>query len=342
MTTILDITKTNSALYNEYNSDLMQEVNKAFTPEERDLYILNLTGYIYYDNEKDHIVDFDQAYKMIGYDRKDNAKTMLENNFKKDEDYTIIIAPAHAGAKDKDKNTKGGQNKETILLTINCFKAFCLYARTDKAKQIHQYYIKLEIILNKVIKNQALKFQKQLQDSQKEVEIVLSQKEQNLCKNFKKKHIIYIGSFIQKIGKNKGKKAGKPGWTDDIERRLKDLKRDLGDDFTFIYVHESRHNIEIERQLFKNPIMIKARFKEIYNNHKYTELFNLNSTLTIEYIDALISNIKNEVEASDNSKDRDGEINQLKVENKQLRLDLIEQLRVNKTLSEIKFHKVFR
>jgi len=333
MTTILDITKTDNTLYNEYNSDLMQEVNASFTPEERDLYILNFMGYMKYDNEKDHIVDFDQAYKMIGYERKSHAKTMLENNFTKDVDYIIKLSTACAVEETKDKNTKERYNKETILLTINCFKAFCLYARTDKAKQIHKYYIKLENIFNKVIKNQAMKFQKQLQDSQKQIEIVLSQKEQNLCENFSKKHIIYLGSFIQKVGKNAGKEAGKPGWTDDIERRLKDLKRDLGQDFTFIYVHESRHNIEIERQLFKKPIMVKARFEDVYNGHNYTELFNLDSTLTIKYINKLIHKIKNEVEASDNSKERDGEINQLKVENKQLRLDLIEQIRINKELN---------
>ena len=58
------------------------------------------------------------------------------------------------------KTIHGGQNKETILLTINTCKKFCLKAGTKKADEIHDYYIKLEELLqetlaqkNTIIKN---------------------------------------------------------------------------------------------------------------------------------------------------------------------------------------------
>ena len=38
----------------------------------------------------------------------------------------------------------GGHNKEIFMLTIRTFKLFCLKAGTEKAAQIHEYYIKME------------------------------------------------------------------------------------------------------------------------------------------------------------------------------------------------------
>jgi hypothetical protein len=35
----------------------------------------------------------------------------------------------------------GGHNKQTILLTIKCFKSLCLKAQTKKAGEIHEYYM---------------------------------------------------------------------------------------------------------------------------------------------------------------------------------------------------------
>ena len=46
---------------------------------------------------------------------------------------------------------KGGENKEIILLTINCFKKFCLKASTEQADKIYDYYIKMEEIITKYI-----------------------------------------------------------------------------------------------------------------------------------------------------------------------------------------------
>jgi len=46
-----------------------------------------------------------------------------------------------------------GRPIETILLTINCFKKFCLKASTDKADKIYDYYIKMEDIITKYIDN---------------------------------------------------------------------------------------------------------------------------------------------------------------------------------------------
>jgi hypothetical protein len=57
---------------------------------------------------------------------------------------------------DNSKNLGGaGQNKESIMLTITTFKKYCIKANTKKADEVHNYYIKLEKILQEIIIEQS-------------------------------------------------------------------------------------------------------------------------------------------------------------------------------------------
>jgi phage anti-repressor protein len=51
----------------------------------------------------------------------------------------------------EERKNEGGFNKETIMLNINTFKKFCLKADTQKADQVHDYYIKLEELLQETV-----------------------------------------------------------------------------------------------------------------------------------------------------------------------------------------------
>jgi phage anti-repressor protein len=51
----------------------------------------------------------------------------------------------------KKEDNRGGHNKQTFMMTINCFKKFCLKADTKKADEIHEYYIKMEETLHEII-----------------------------------------------------------------------------------------------------------------------------------------------------------------------------------------------
>ena len=144
-----------------YDDKLLTLIKSNFNENDMELFNLNYKFYIANKNNiDDFIVDFNEVYKWIGFTRKNNAKTLLvsKNKEKKslfeiNKDYIIkmntLIAPATAGA----IKSKGGENKETILLTINCFKKFCLKASTEKADKIYDYYIKMEDIITKYIEN---------------------------------------------------------------------------------------------------------------------------------------------------------------------------------------------
>ena len=81
-------------------------------------------------------VRFDNAWDWIGFSRKDSAKRTLVDNFTKDVDYQSL----HFNV----DNQKGGQNKEYISLTIDCFKTFCMLANTEQGKKVRRYYIEIE------------------------------------------------------------------------------------------------------------------------------------------------------------------------------------------------------
>lgn len=67
---------------------------------------------------------------------------------------------AQVGGEKKD--TRGGHNKEIVMLNINTFKKFCLKAGTKKADEIHNYFIKLEEILQEIMKEESDELKNQL------------------------------------------------------------------------------------------------------------------------------------------------------------------------------------
>lgn len=109
------------------------------------------------NNPEEFIVDLDEVYKWVGFSRKDNAKTLLEsknadkkNLFEINKDY--IIKKVFLA---KQENLDGRPSNK-ILLTIKCFKKYCLKASTQQSDKIYDYYIKMEEIITKYIENKQL------------------------------------------------------------------------------------------------------------------------------------------------------------------------------------------
>ena len=153
-------------LNKDYQNNLITKIEKNFTETQQQLFLSSFFCYLNYNNKKDFIIDFDNVWKWCGFSNKGNAKTVLTKNFKIDIDYQVKKT-ASATSEAVLEPVNGGQNRETILLTINTFKKFCLKAGTKKADEIHDYYIKLEELLqetlaeeNTIIKNQLLQVQK--------------------------------------------------------------------------------------------------------------------------------------------------------------------------------------
>jgi len=145
-------------LSGNYQSKLIEKVQNTFNNYEQQLFLSSFYCYLKYDTKNDFIIDLDNVWKWLGFQQKYHAKYLLEKQFNINNDYKIF-APEASGAK---KETRGGHNKEIIMLNIDTFKKFCLKAGTKKADEIHDYFIKLENIMFEVTKEESEELKKQL------------------------------------------------------------------------------------------------------------------------------------------------------------------------------------
>ena len=300
------ITKLNG----NYQSKLVEKVQNKFNNYEQQMFLASFYCYLKHDNKNDFVIDLDNVWNWLGFNQKYNAKCALEKNFTINKDYKII-APEHSGAKNK---TKGGHNKEIIMLNIETFKKFCLKAGTKKADEIHDYYIKLENVLQEILIEEGNELKLQLEDAKNEIiqieethktELdtkVQREREQILLREFKTIcGMVYIikvkthpdGTYVVKIGESR---IG-------IQERYNDCKLKHGNvllldcfavnkskDFeTFIHKHEyvrinqvndlPGHDDERELFLIGKNLSYKTLLNVINNNLKY---FNSNDTNKLE------------------------------------------------------------
>ena len=154
----------------DVQSKMIKLINEEFTESEQQWYIANLYVYMNYHATNDFPINLENVFKMIGFANKGNAKRTLENNFTKDEDYKLTFLPSE----------KGQIAREEIMLNVDTFKNLCMIAKTEKGKEIRKYYVKLENIYNKIIKEE-IENQKLLLEQEKETTTkLIEEKEKEL------------------------------------------------------------------------------------------------------------------------------------------------------------------
>jgi len=143
-------------------------------PTEQQLFLSSFYCYLKYDKINDYVIDLDNVWKWLGFNKKCNAKLTLEKNFVINKDYKILLLNVQEQdfmtndneivphPKKESKLSHGGHNKETIMLNVKTFKKFCLKAGTKKADEIHDYFIKLEESLHEVIEEETTELKSQL------------------------------------------------------------------------------------------------------------------------------------------------------------------------------------
>jgi len=142
---------------------LIDKLKEHFTEEEQKLYVTNLFLYLNYHPVDDFVVNLENVWKFIGFSNKANGKRLLKQHFTENKDYKITLIRS-------DERVHGGQNLETIMMNINTFKKLCLKSNTNNADKIHDYYIKLEMVYNELIKEQLEEQQKLIGENQKKLE----------------------------------------------------------------------------------------------------------------------------------------------------------------------------
>jgi len=280
-------------LTDTYNVKLLDKIKANFSDEEQQLFIASFYCYLNYDTEKDFMVDLDDVWKWIGFSKKYYANTVLNRHFIENVDY-INLAPS---ASRSDDEKWGGQNIKKIMMTINCFKSLCLKAQTKKASEIHDYYLKMEKLLNEVIGEESMEF-KQIIEEQKRLldqkDEALIQKDEALTKAPElERHklllrkygqitgsLVYIvrikegdnGTYIIKIGESrKG-----------IKNRLTEFKQKYGNQVLILECFPVHDSAGLEKHLHHHPEIHPHQVKNLEGHETEQELFLMGGTLTYQ------------------------------------------------------------
>ena len=151
-------------LSNTYNIRLLAKIKDCFTETQQQLFISSFYCYLNYNKTSDFVIDLDNIWKWLGFSQKDSAKRVLEKNFVETKDYICLL---HNLAEQKNEG-RGGHNKQIVMLNIKTFKLLCIKAGTDKAGEIHEYFVKLEELLHDVVQEESDELKLQLENKNNE------------------------------------------------------------------------------------------------------------------------------------------------------------------------------
>lgn len=296
-----------SKLTSTYNVKLLEKIKEIFSGEEQQLFIASFYCYLNYDAKRDFMVDVDDVWKWIGFSTKQHAKTVLERHFTIDIDYKIMI-PSIERENVEEQKGRGGHNIKKLIMTIKCFKSLCLKAQTKKASEIHEYYLKLEEILDEIVQENGLELTQKMEDHKRlqdqtieEQKRLLDQKEEALVQKDEaltkapelERHklllrkygqitgsLVYLvrikegdnGTYIIKIGESrKG-----------IKNRLTEFKQKYGNQVLILDCFPVHDSAGLEKYLHHHPEIHPHQVKNLEGHETEQELFLMGGKLTYQ------------------------------------------------------------
>ena len=278
-----------------YQSKLIEKVKNTFNNYEQQMFLSSFYCYLKYDSTKDFVIDLDNVWKWLGFSQKDSAKRVIEKNFYINKDYKIF-GPQVGEAK---KESRGGHNKEIIMLNIDTFKKFCLKAGTKKADEIHDYFIKLERVLQEILQEESNELKLQLEQKNMEIQNIENEKhnirEKTLLEKFPNNtQCVYYGT-IDNLS-DKGEKLIKFGNSNNLKNRVK-KHNETYLNFRLINVFKVDNKLQIENAIKENQIFIERQRTITVNKKKYVELINIDG-ISFTELDKIIKEIIVSIEYS--------------------------------------------
>jgi hypothetical protein len=293
-------------LSNSSNNKLLDKIKENFTDFEKHLFVSSFYCYLNYDKNKAFIIDLDDIWKWLGFTLKENAKRMLLKHFKLDIDYKNLARQVGGASLDNESmsNNKpeekwGGHNKKTTMLTIKCFKSLCLKAQTKKASDIHEFYMKLEEILQETIEEETTELKQQLKQKNNIILEIKNDSEKEKMKAVEKAIIlqfpvntecVYFGTIDNTNESNE--KLVKFGHTNDLSNRVSHHHKHYNN-FNLVNAFRVQNKVEIENLIKSHP-KIKPQIRCIQVNEKNkTEIISYNNKngFTIEKLTKYIRDI---------------------------------------------------
>ena len=273
-------------LSSEENNTLLSKFKASFVRFEEQFFFSNFYCYLNSYNTNDFVIDLDNIWSWLGFNVKIHVIKLLEKNFTRDIDYIIS---------QQDLHETHHKNNNKIMLNISTFKSLCLLSNTERSKQLHFYFIKLEELLNEVLEEQAEKLREEQAEKLREELLIieenrLAEEENRLAEEqnrlaeeqnrlaeeqkaveetlFKKFPIntecVYFGTIsnTNELGDN----LIKFGYTNDLHNRVL-YHKTIYDNFILLEAFEVKNEMEIEN-LIKMHHEIKNQIRTIQVNEK--------------------------------------------------------------------------
>jgi MSV199 domain len=291
-----------------YNNRLLAKIKERFIESEQQLFVASFYCFLNY-TKNDFVIDLDNIWEWLGFCQKVNAKKVLQKNFLLDVDYKIMLCKSQ----EQTKRTRGGSNKETIMLNVRTFKLLCLKSGTKKADQIHEYYVNLEETLQEVIQEETSELKVQLEKKNTLLEhkdMLLEQnrrqfetcsienelqREKTILEQFPKNtQCVYYG-IIDDTNTNLDKFI-KFGNSNDLVERVKKHKHTFTN-FRLAKAFKVDNKLHVENGMKTNALLSEKRRTMNVNGSNQTELFVLGD-MSLDTFNTLIKEIIKSIEYS--------------------------------------------
>jgi hypothetical protein len=311
---IVELIETNpiTKLSNTYNNKLLLKIKEKFNESEQKMFITSFYCYLNYNQKNEFVIDLDNVWKWLEFTNKANAKKILQKYFTLNIDYINLL-----DANIKQENAHGGNNKEIFMLTVRTFKLFCIKAGTEKAKEIHEYFVKLEELLQEIIEEESSELKLQLKQKNNEIlenkedynKKILKETEKILLREFGNiGSLVYLikvktyddGTYVLKIGESR------KGVLDRYnEHKIK------YDEVLLLDCFMVKRSKDFESFIHNNPNVKDNKVSNLNGHENEKELFLIGNNLTYS---SLLKLIKNNIKNFNDANVNDYEIEKMKLE----------------------------
>ena len=289
----------------KYQSVLIEKLQSNFINSEELLFLQNYYSYFKYDYQNDFVIDLDDVWKSLDFNKKHNLKYTLEKNFTIDKDYII-----NDTIQNNKKSGRGGHNKIFIMLNIDTLTKLSLKSRTKKSNEFYEKIDKLQKIINQIFQEiindeTNEKHINELKQKLEEKDTIITKKDSEIDKinNQKMKEIeaviisnfplntecVYLGRVDNRSSKNES--LIKFGHTNNLGNRVIDHRKTYKN-FIVIQAFKVINKVEIENAIKTHPRISKQLRQININGLNKTEMIAYDEELfTTEIIINLIKNV---------------------------------------------------
>ena len=270
-----------TCLTDVYQHKLINKIKEYFADDEQKMFVASFYCFLNYKQKDDFVIDLDDIWSWVGFQQKVKAKILLEKRFIAGQDYKVLLSQPGK----QTKPLRGGHNKEFIMMTIETFKKFCLKADTKKADQIHDYYIKLEGILQDVLLEESNELKNQLEQNTVDKDKI---RERAIIEHFQNNtQCVYYG-IVDNVS-DTNEKLIKFGNSNNLKTRVTSHKETYTN-FRLMNAFKVDNKTQIENAMKEHPLFAERMRNITIKGKKYVELLAIDG-LSFTELDKTIKEI---------------------------------------------------